>query len=322
MRKRALVTGCTGQGGSYLVELLVEKGYEVFGLVRRSSYGNTQRVDHLRGKMSFIFGDLCDQGSLNHAVAYCKPHWIFNLACQSYVGESWRQPKYTLDTVAGGTLGMLEAMRAFAPDAKFYLAASSEQFGAALPPQNEFTQFHPRSPYGVAKCAAFWAARNYRESYKLFVSSAINFNNESPRRGFEFVTRKITTAVARIVYEKQNELCLGNIQAKRDWGFSKEYMEAAILMLEQDEPDDYVIGTGVAHTVEEFLKHCFNYVGLNWQNYVRIDPSLIRPAEVDHLLADARKARVKLGWEPKITFQKLAEMMVENDLRLVAEGKL
>jgi GDPmannose 4,6-dehydratase len=317
---KALITGITGQSGSYLAELLLDQNIEVFGLVRRSSIGNTQRIDHLRGKIVIAFGDMCDPVSLNHAVGYVKPDWVFNFAAQSFVGESWRQPKYTFDVVAGGTLNLLEAVRNYAPNAKFIQASSSEMFGASPPPQNELTPFYPRSPYGIAKLAAHWSCVNYRESYGMPISCAIFFNMESARRGIEFVTRKVSHGVAMIANGKATELRLGNLDAKRDWSHARDHVRAAFRMILADKPDDYVIGSGTAYSVRNFVERAFTHANLNWQDYVVIDPALVRPAEVNYLLANATKAKGTLGWRTMGDLQELVEEMVDNDMQLVKEG--
>lgn len=314
--KRALITGVTGQDGSYLAEYLLDKGYKVFGITRRSSTANYERIQHIFHKMNLIQGDLLDQHSLTNAIAESEPDEIYNLAAQSFVPTSWNQPVLTGEFTALGVTRMLEAVRLVKPDARFYQASSSEMFGKVQEtPQKEKTPFYPRSPYGVAKVYGHWITVNYRESYDLYAVSGILFNHESPRRGLEFVTRKVTNAVARIKLGLQPDLHLGNIDSKRDWGFAGDYVEAMHLMLQQDKPDDYVVATGVAHSVKELVELSFEAAGIkNWQEYVKTDSSLIRPAEVEHLIGDASKAEKELGWKPKTNFKKLVEMMVEADL--------
>jgi GDPmannose 4,6-dehydratase len=318
MQKRALITGITGQDGSYLAEFLLEKGYQVFGMVRRSSTENFERIEHIRDQVTLIQADLLDQMSLISAISESQPDEIYNLAAQSFVPTSWTKPVLTAEFTAIGVTRMLEAMRMVKKDAKFYQASSSEMFGKVKEvPQNENTPFHPRSPYGVAKVYGHFITVNYRESYDMFACSGILFNHESPRRGLEFVTRKVTDGVARIKLGIQKELALGNLDAKRDWGYAGDYVEMMWMMLQQDEPDDYVIATGETHSVQELVQVAFDYVGLNWQDYVRIDPRLVRPAEVDLLIGDSSKAKEKLGWQPKVTFEELIRMMVDSDLQAV-----
>ncbi len=314
--KRALITGVTGQVGSYLAEYLLDKGYKVYGITRRSSTANYERIEHIFHKINLIQGDLLDQHSLTNAIKESEPDEIYNLAAQSFVPTSWNQPVLTGEFTALGVTRMLEAVRLVKPDAKFYQASSSEMFGKVQEtPQKEKTPFYPRSPYGVAKVYGHWITVNYRESYDLFAVSGILFNHESPRRGLEFVTRKVTNAVARIKLGLQPDLHLGNIDSKRDWGFAGDYVEAMHLMLQQDKPDDFVIATGIAHSVKELVELSFEAVGIkNWQDYVKTDQSLIRPAEVEHLIGDASKAEKVLGWKPKTNFKKLVEMMVKADL--------
>ena len=315
MVKKALITGITGQDGSYLAELLLEKGYKVYGLRRRTSVPIIENIAHIEKEIEFIEGDLLDQGSLIHAMKLAQPDEVYNLAAQSFVGTSWNQPLLTGQVTALGVTNMLEAVRIVKPDAKFYQASSSEMFGKVVEvPQKETTPFYPRSPYGVAKVYGHWITVNYRESFQIFACSGILFNHESPRRGLEFVTRKVTNAVAKIKLGLQNELRLGNLDAKRDWGFAGDYVQAMWLMLQQDQPDDYVIATGETHTVLELVETAFEYVGLNWKDYVIVDPKFVRPAEVDLLLGDSTKARKKLGWEPKVNFKQLVTMMVDSDL--------
>lgn len=318
MKRKAFITGITGQDGSYLSELLLGKGYEVFGLVRRASTTNTTRIDHILDRIELIQGDMTDQGSLVHAIKQCEPDEVYNLAAQSFVGSSWSQPLFTGDVTALGTARLLEAVRLAKPDARFYQASSSEMFGKALEtPQAETTPFYPRSPYAVAKVYGHWITVNYRESYGMFASSGILFNHESPRRGIEFVTRKITDGVARIHYGLQKELKLGNLDSKRDWGFAGDYVEAMWLMLQHAVPDSYVVATGETHSVREFCETAFEEVGLDWEKYVTTDPRFMRPAEVNLLLGDASKARKKLGWKPKTPFKDLVRMMVRSDVDLV-----
>lgn len=312
--KRVFISGLGGQDGSYLADMLLLLGADVYGLVRRCSTTNLQRVQHLLKDIHVVYGDLTDPASLDHAMRDIQPDLIFNLGAMSFVGESWRQPINTHNVIAGGTLHMLEAMRKYAPGARFYQASSSEMFGASPGPQNESTPFYPRSPYGVAKLAAHWYGLNYKESHGLFISQGILFNHESERRGHEFVTRKISCAVARIKQGKQSKLLLGNLDAKRDWGHARDYMQAAMLIVAAERPDAYVVGTGESHTVREFVDAAFSYVGLNWRDYVEIDPQFMRPAEVNHLEADSTKIRAELGWKPFTSFQQLVQEMVEHDL--------
>ena len=311
----ALITGVTGQDGSYLAELLLEKGYRVIGIVRRSSTTPYERIAHLVDRVELISADLLDQHSLVEAMAACQPDEIYNLAAQSFVQTSWTQPVLTGEFTALGVTRMLEAMRRVAPRARFYQASSSEQFGRVLEtPQRETTPFYPRSPYGVAKVYGHWITVNYRESYDLYAVSGILFNHESPRRGLEFVTRKVTDAAARISLGFQRELRLGNLEARRDWGFAGDYVDAMWRMLQQAAPDDYVVGTGETHSVRELCEVAFARVGLEWQQYVVRDERFMRPAEVDVLVADATKARQRLGWTPNVDFRQLVEMMVDADL--------
>lgn len=320
--KSALITGITGQDGSYLAELLLEKGYRVFGMVRRASTENYDRIDHLRDRIEFVQADLLDQLSLIRAMEKTQPEEIYNLAAMSFVPTSWKQPVLTGEFTALGVTRMLEAMRLVCPKSRFYQASSSEMFGAVREaPQNERTPFHPRSPYGVAKVYGHYITVNYRESYGLYTVSGILFNHESPRRGKEFVTRKISDGVARIKMGLADKLTMGNLEARRDWGFAGDYVRAMWMMLQQDEPDDYVIATGVQHSVKEFLEQAFAYVGLAWRDYVVTDPNLLRPAEVEHLLGDASKARKKLGWEPTVSFHELVRMMVDADLKHYQEQR-
>jgi GDPmannose 4,6-dehydratase len=324
MSKRALITGITGQDGSYLAELLLEKGYEVYGVIRRSSSFNTSRIDHVYqdphepgGRMRLVYGDLNDASVLNRVLRTVRPDEIYNLGAQSQVRTSFDIPEYTAEVTGMGTLRLLEAIRESGLTPRFYQASSSEMFGLSNTAiQNETTQFHPRSPYAISKLFAFWTAVNYRESYSLFICNGILFNHESPRRGETFVSRKITRAAARIKLGMQQKLYLGNLDAKRDWGYAKEYVEAMWLMLQQDRPDDYVIATGESHSVREFLDEAFGYLGLEWQKYVAIDPRYFRPAEVDFLLGDSSKAKLQLGWEPKVRFRELVRLMVDADLEM------
>ncbi|MFY0802951.1 GDP-mannose 4,6-dehydratase [Peribacillus frigoritolerans] len=313
--KTALITGITGQDGSYLAELLLDQGYKVYGLKRRTATPNLENIKSLINEIDFISGDLRDITSLTEAVQLAKPDEVYNLAAQSFVGDSWRQPIYTGEVTGLGVTNMLEAIRQAKPDARFYQASSSEMFGKVLEtPQKETTPFYPRSPYGVAKVYGHWITVNYRESYNMYACSGILFNHESPRRGIDFVTRKITDAVAKIKLGFQDKLHLGNIDSKRDWGFAGDYVKAMWLMLQQDEPDDYVIATGETHTVKEFVEIAFEHVGLNWKEHVVQDPQFMRPAEVDILLGDPSKAKQKLKWEPQINFEQLVKMMVDQDL--------
>jgi GDPmannose 4,6-dehydratase len=313
--KRALITGVTGQDGSYLAELLFEKGYEVCGMVRRASVEKFERIEHLRGRLRLAQADLLDQLSLIELVKGFRPHEIYNLAAQSFVPTSWTQPMLTAEFDAVGVTRMLEAVRLVDPTIRFYQASSSEMFGKVREvPQCETTPFHPRSPYGVAKVYGHYITVNYRESYGIFACSGILFNHESPRRGLEFVTRKVTHGVAQIKLGLARELRLGNLEAKRDWGFAGDYVEAMWRMLQQPGPDDYVIAAGENHTVLELVELAFSHVGLDWQKHVVVDPVLFRPAEVDTLIGDATKARTKLGWIPKVSFPKLVRMMVDSDL--------
>jgi GDPmannose 4,6-dehydratase len=313
--KTALITGITGQDGSYLADLLLEQGYRVCGMMRRSSTESCERIAHLADKVELFQGDLLDPTSLAHVLSESRPQEIYNLAAMSFVPTSWQQPVLTGEFTALGVTRLLEAMRLVCPGARFYQASSSEMFGKVLEtPQKETTPFYPRSPYGVAKAYGHHITVNYRESYALFACSGILFNHESPRRGLEFVTRKITNGVARIKCGLDRELRLGNLQAKRDWGFAGDYVRAMWLMLQQDEPDDYVIGTGETHTVQEFVEIAFDYARLNWRNHVVIDPKFYRPAEVDLLMADPSKAQGKLGWQRKVDFEGLVRMMVDHDL--------
>jgi GDPmannose 4,6-dehydratase len=319
---RALVTGITGQDGSHLAELLLAKGYDVFGMTRRASTENVERIGHLLDRLTLIQGDLLDPHSLASALRESEPQEVYNLAAQSFVPTSWNQPVLTAEFTAVGVTRLLEAVRTVDPQIRFYQASSSEMFGKVREvPQNELTPFHPRSPYGVAKVYGHHITVNYRESYGLFAVSGILFNHEGPRRGLEFVTRKISDGVARIKLGLAEELRLGNLDAERDWGFAGDYVEAMWLMLQQDEPEDYVIASGEAHTVREFARLAFEHVGLDWEHHVKTDPVLMRPAEVDHLVGDAGKARTKLGWSPKVEFPELVRMMVDADLERLTQAQ-
>jgi len=313
--KRALVTGITGQDGSYLAELLLQKGYEVYGLVRRSSTLNFERIEHIQDRIHLIPGDLLDQNSLLEAIRTARPQEIYNLAAQSFVQTSWNQPVLTGQFTALGVTRLLEATRLLAPEARFYQASSSEMFGNATEsPQSEATPFRPRSPYGVAKVYGHHIAVNYRESYDLYVASGILFNHESPRRGLEFVTRKISHGAARIKLGLQDKLALGNLDAKRDWGFAGDYVLGMWQMLQLEQPDDFVISMGVTHSVREFTELAFGVVGLDWEKHVVVDPRFVRPAEIHELVGDSRKARAAFGWRPHVHLPQLVEMMVRADL--------
>jgi len=315
MAKQALITGITGQDGSYLAELLLDKGYDVHGMVRRSSTENFERIQHLTDRVRLVQADLLDQSSLVEALEEAQPEEVYNLGAQSFVPTSWRQPVLTAEFTAVGVTRLLEAIRRVNPDIRFYQASSSEMFGKVREvPQTETTPFYPRSPYGVAKAYGHFITVNYRESYGLFAVSGILFNHESPRRGLEFVTRKISDGVARIKLGLADELRLGNLDAKRDWGFAGDYVEAMWLMLQAETPEDYVIATGEEHSVEEFADLAFAHAGLDRNQHVKTDPAFLRPAEVDHLVGDASKAREQLGWEPRVSFRELVEMMVDADL--------
>jgi GDPmannose 4,6-dehydratase len=312
---RALITGITGQDGSYLAELLLDKGYEVWGVVRRASTESYERIEHLRDRLHFAQADLLDQPSLTAALQQAEPDEVYNLAAQSFVPTSWTQPVLTAEFTAVGVTRLLEAIRQVNPAIRFYQASSSEMFGRVLEtPQSEDTPFYPRSPYGVAKVYGHYITVNYRESYDLFACSGILFNHESPRRGLEFVTRKVTNGVARIKMGLDDHLTLGNLDARRDWGFAGDYVDAMWRMLQQDEPEDYVVATGETHTVERLVQLAFDHAGLDRDAHVRTDPSLIRPAEVDLLVGDPAKAKEKLGWEPSVDFEGLVRMMVDADL--------
>jgi len=322
MAQRALITGITGQDGSYLAEFLLEKGYEVFGLVRRTSTINFSRIEHIQDRLRLIPGDMLDQTSLQLALAECQPTEVYNLAAQSFVQTSWTQPVFTGDVTALGVTRLLDAIRHVDPSIRFYQASSSEMFGKVREvPQRETTPFYPRSPYGVAKVYGHWITVNYRESYKLGAVSGFLFNHESPRRGLECVTRKVTHTAARIKLGMAKELRLGNLDARRDWGFAGDYVRAMWLMLQQDEPDDYVIATGETHSVEELVRTAFEYLDLDWKEFVVQDERYMRPAEVDLLVGDPSKAGEKLGWEPQVTFTELVRMMVEADLQMLRNGE-
>jgi GDPmannose 4,6-dehydratase len=322
MTRRALITGITGQDGSYLAELLLEKGYEVIGMVRRSSTVNFERIAHLQERISFAPADLLDEVSLIEALRECQPHEVYNLAAQSFVQTSFKQPVLTGETTALGVTRLLDAIRMVDPSIRFYQASSSEMFGKVREvPQRETTPLYPRSPYGVAKVYGHWITVNYRESYGLHASSGILFNHESPRRGLEFVTRKITHNVAKIKLGLAKQLSLGNLDAQRDWGFASDYVEAMWMMLQQDQPDDYVVCTGETHSVREFCELAFGHVGLAWQDHVVIDERFMRPAEVDLLVGDYTKAASRLGWKPRTSFPELVGLMVDADLDLL-QGKL
>jgi GDPmannose 4,6-dehydratase len=327
--KRALITGITGQDGSYLAELLLSQGYEVHGLIRRASTFNTNRIDHLyhdphgngeKVKLYLHYGDLANTGNLTDIIYSIKPDEIYHLAAQSHVRVSFDLPEYTGDITGLGTMRILEALRKSGLPTRFYQASSSEMFGAAAPPQNENTAFEPQSPYAAAKVYAYWITRNYRDGYNLHASNGILFNHESPRRGETFVTRKITRALARIVAGRQDKLYLGNLEAKRDWGYAPDYVAAMWKLVQYDRPGDYVIGTGESHSVREFLDEAFGYLNLNWHDYVEIDPRYFRPTEVNYLQADPSKAQRELGWEPRIFFNDLVRIMVDADLELIGQN--
>jgi GDPmannose 4,6-dehydratase len=318
-RKTALITGITGQDGSYLAELLLGKGYEVIGVVRRTSHDSYERIGHLLDRIHIVPADLLDQHSLTSVMKDAAPHEVYNLAAQSFVPTSWSQPVLTGEFTALGVTRLLEAVRLVRPEARVYQASSSEMFGKAQEaPQRETTPFYPRSPYGVAKVYGHWITVNYRESYGLYAVSGILFNHESPRRGLEFVTRKVSHGVARIVKGKDRELSLGNLDARRDWGFAGDYVDAMWRMLQQPKPADYVVGTGETHTVRELCEVAFTHVGLDWKQFVKVDPRFVRPAEVDTLQADPTKAKRELGWAPRVDFRALVTLMVDADLERVA----
>jgi GDPmannose 4,6-dehydratase len=318
--KKALITGITGQDGSYLAEFLLGKGYGVYGMVRRASFQRFDRIQHILDRVEIIEGDLTDQSSLDDALKTIAPDEVYNLASQSFVPTSWNQPVLTADVTGTGVTRMLEAIRKHKPDSKFYQASTSEMFGKVREtPQNEMTPFYPRSPYGVAKVYAHWITINYRESYDIFACSGICFNHESPRRGLEFISRKVTDGVARIKRGLADQLKLGNLEARRDWGFARDFVEAMWLMLQQDQPEDYVIATGVSHSVRDLVQAAFGYVGLSVEPHVIVDPKLFRPAEVDTLVGDPSKAKVRLGWTPKLSFDEMICMMVEADLKRLSQ---
>jgi GDPmannose 4,6-dehydratase len=319
--RRALVTGITGQDGSYLAELLLQEGYEVYGLIRHSANRGPWRVANLEARVHTLSGDLLDSSSLVRALEEARPHEVYNLAAQSFVPTSFEQPLHTMEVTGLGALNLLEALRQVAPHARFYQASTSEMFGRVREtPQNELTPFHPRSPYGVAKVAAHWATVNYREAHDLWCCSGILFNHESPRRGAQFVTQKIATGVARIAAGKERELHLGNLEAGRDWGHARDYVRAMWLMLQQDQPRDFVIATGVSHTVRDLCQVAFEHVDLDWREYVRVDPAFVRPAEVDRLVGDSTAARRELDWRPTIPFSDLVGEMVDAAQRIVGAG--
>jgi GDPmannose 4,6-dehydratase len=320
--RRALITGITGQDGSYLADFLLEKDYEVFGMVRRASTENFERIEHLVGRVNLVQGDLLDQASLVSVLEEARPHEVYNLAAQSFVPTSWNQPVLTAEFTAVGVTRLLEAIRRVDPSIRFYQASSSEMFGKVREmPQNELTPFYPRSPYGVAKVYGHFITVNYRESYELFAVSGILFNHESPRRGLEFVTRKISDGVARIKLGLADELRLGNLDASRDWGYAGDYVLAMWQMLQAREPVDYVVATGETHTVREFAEIAFAHAGLDPDRHVVVDPQFLRPAEVDHLVGDATKAREELGWQPRVSFRELAELMVDADVERLAAAR-
>jgi GDPmannose 4,6-dehydratase len=313
-KRKAFITGITGQDGSYLAEILLEKDYEVYGMIRRSSSFNTARIDHIFGEVELVFGDLTDGSVLNRLMRTIQPDEVYNLGAQSHVQVSFEIPEFTADTTGMGTLRLLDAIREEGVRCRFYEAGSSEMFGKVVEtPQTEATPFHPRSPYGVSKVFGYWITRNYREAYGMYAVNGILFNHESPRRGPTFVTRKVTRAIGAILRGEQDEVRLGNLEAKRDWGFARDYMDGAWQMLQADEPDDYILATGETHSVRELLDEAFGYVDLDWHDYVKIDERYFRPSEVDMLLGDATKAREKLGWEPSVRFPELVRMMVDHD---------
>ncbi len=320
MTKRALITGITGQDGSYLAEFLLGKGYTVYGMVRRTSTVRYERIQHIQDQLELVQGDMGDLSSLITAISTAEPDEVYNLAAQSFVPTSWNQPVFTGDITGLGVTRLLEALRTVNPAIRFYQASSSEMFGKVQEvPQRERTPFYPRSPYGVAKVYGHWITVNYRESYDLFACSGILFNHESPRRGLEFVTRKVTYHAAKIKLGLADEIRIGDLDPKRDWGFAGDYVEAMWLMLQQDQPDDYVIATGQTHSIERLLQVAFEHVGLNWRDYAVQDPRFMRPAEVDLLVGDPSKAHARLGWEPQVNFEELISMMVESDLRLLRD---
>jgi GDPmannose 4,6-dehydratase len=317
--RKAFITGITGQDGSYLAELMLSEGYDVVGMIRRTSSPNFERIGHIQDRLSLVYGDLMDQGSMAQLLKEHQPTEVYNLAAQSFVATSWGQPLLTGDATALGVTRLLDAVRLAAPEARFYQASSSEMYGKVQQvPQTEVTPFYPRSPYGVAKVYGHWITVNYRESYDMHASSGILFNHESPRRGVEFVTRKITNGVARIKHGLQDKLILGDLHPERDWGFAGDYVRAMWLMLQQDQPDDYVVATGVTNSVQRFCELAFGAAGLDWQEHVVQDERFMRPAEVDLLIGDPAKAKERLGWEPTTPLERLVEMMVESDLATVA----
>ncbi len=321
MTKRALITGITGQDGSYLAEFLLSKGYQVYGMVRRTSTVRYERIQNIQSELNLIQGDMGDLSSLITAISSVEPDEVYNLAAQSFVPTSWNQPVFTGDITGLGVTRLLDAVRTVNPDIRFYQASSSEMFGKVREvPQTESTPFYPRSPYGVAKVYGHWIAVNYRESYDMFACSGILFNHESPRRGMEFVTRKVTYHAAKIKLEMTNEIRIGNLDSKRDWGYAGDYVRAMWLMLQQVEPDDFVIATGQTHSVERLLEVAFGHVGLNWRDYTVQDEAFMRPAEVDLLVGDPGKARRKLGWQPEVSFEELIGMMVESDLKKLRDN--
>ena len=321
--KTALITGINGMDGSHLADFLLEKGYKVYGVERRASNRNRVNTEHLVDKITFLQGDLLDQNSLLRCLKESNPDEIYNLGAQSFVGESWNTPEHTSEVTALGVLRMLEAIREFNPQIRFYQASSSEMFGRMVEnPSKETTPFYPRSPYGVAKLYGHWITKNYRESYNMFACSGILFNHESERRGIEFVTRKITDGVAKIHLGLADTIALGNLDAERDWGYAPDYVEAMWLMLQQDKPDDYVIGTGTQHSVQEFIDKAFESAGLDKEKYVKIDQKFMRPSEVDTLIADSNKAKSVLGWVPKVNFENLVERMVKYDIELAQKEKV
>ena len=321
--KRALITGINGMDGSHLADLLLEKGYEVYGMERRTSSPNRTNTSHLEGKITFLNGDLTDQNSLVRCLKESNPNEVYNLGAMSFVGESWNTPEQTSDVTGLGVLRMLEAIREYGKEVKFYQASSSEMFGRMVEnPANERTPFYPRSPYGVAKLYGHWITKNYRESYDMFACSGILFNHESERRGIEFVTRKITDGVARIHLGLQDKIMLGNLEAKRDWGYSPDYVKAMWLMLQQDKPDDYVIATNETHSIRDFLDAAFKHIGVtDWSNYVGQDPRFMRPAEVDVLRGDSTKAQTELNWSPKTSLEEMVSKMVKNDIEMLKNDK-
>ncbi len=322
-KKTAFVTGILGQDGSYLAEFLLSKNYRVVGLERRLSQKNRKNIEHIQEKIELVSGDVLDEASLVHAIKEAEPDEVYNLAAQSFVGDSWKQPVYTGEVTGLGVTRVLEAIRQVNPKIKFYQASSSEMFGGAKElPQNEKTPFYPRSPYGVAKLYGHWMTVNYRESYGMYAVSGILFNHESPRRGLEFVTRKITSTAARIKHGMERELRLGNLDAERDWGFAGDYVRAMWLMLQGACGKDYVIGTGESHSVREFVEETFSYLDLDWKKYVKMDKAFVRPAEVVHLCADARRARRELGWKPKVSFKELVRMMTDSDMKLYTPQRI